>query len=676
MEELYNYNDKKLLSPDASFNFIKTANVSYSTFNKGAVGLTKRKDVYLVPSRSLDWDIPLSQEYNSKLIKLAQDKGISLKITRSFPSPYKEHYNLFIRKLFMWEKLPIEKSISIEEIFYRCLSEGPSFAKVLKDLRFYSMKDKITESFTGEEDSRETFGYDSFFNEGSLIHWTEDNSDSDWSSIEHILDEDILNDLMEILREKLRSIKTKIYIPQKEEVLLNLRNASTFTFDDKQKASVFRVLNHKSIKDFTPNDYLIGKRQVVNVSPGSCRDTCIATMPTLFKIKHNSMILNQICDKFKSSLMCRRRKIAKRLDLLQRDANFLMLDMRKIGWTYPKEYILRIGKVLEEEGIPNFLQDFSNLFVIDGKEYFQPKAGYCLGWQNELPTLHQCLLLSYIRKKGYKKIKAAFFNDDSVWMIPNLYKESEVHILSLLIIRLYSISGILVNPKKHILSKANVFCELYHRTDYYDWDGSKRQIVTNILATVKILPNTILVMEYLRSALPYLDEVTMDLYEDTIEYLLENGLLTKQMVEMPFSFGGLTLNVNNGFHRDYEDYQFLPKSIQQECWRYRKAVLKNTLPIIYDTRNSIPVPKETPIDVICKYKEKLLIDSDKNQEAREDRLKLTETLEFKEMEITLNIKSLKSYKEERQKLIYDFDRITDRYARMIGKEHSCDSAIT
>lgn len=564
---------------------------------------SKRGDRRLgIPSKPIEWDDPLTQQNIEEILhdfsndgKLRRQKILSL-----CNSKLKVHMNLFLEKLFQWEKIPIEKSMTKEEIFFCCLSQGPAYADYLKDLRFFSLKSKITKYFFSDEESRDFIGYDSFFKESDLIHWKSDTDDFEWSLIPERFDPE--SKYAKLFFEKFREIvrKTKICNPTYDEVLFKLKNAASFSTPE-EKTTVFRELNETDQSDFCTSLPCYGKRQIVDVQPGGVRDTVIPDIQTLLKIKHSSLLLLQLCEKHNCSVMCSPTKVAARLNRVMRpESIFLMMDFRKIGLTCPRSIYREMGKILEEEGHPNFLEQLSFTQVLDGDDLVSPDRGYCLGWLNEVPTLIQCLLFDILKEElKIINMDLVAFNDDGVWRLPEKLPESIWKAFSLLLSQAICDLDLFVHPKKAMLAEQAVFCEEYFHFNS-PFEMKKRQIFTSLVSKCLCSDTKVECLGYLRSALSYYDSSCEEILDEFVKTLEEYRYLDVRLLDIPSSFGGVRHSAKDYLWNDYNLYYSMSEENKQLCHSLHKTFSGRPPEKIYDLRKGNRPKRETQLPIFRK----------------------------------------------------------------------------
>lgn len=99
--------------------------------------------------------------------------------------PFRWHWMLFEKKLTLWDRIPIQKCLTREEIIIGSLTGGPAFADFLKKARYFTYVASV--SLGGDYPEEYVLpgykGYDSLFRESDLINFAETTDDVDYSFI-------------------------------------------------------------------------------------------------------------------------------------------------------------------------------------------------------------------------------------------------------------------------------------------------------------------------------------------------------------------------------------------------------------------------------------------------------------------------------------------------------------
>lgn len=594
----------------------RNVHISVKDFSKTAKGGKS-------PGRQETLDFAEYQEDCALALKLSCEEGVCLRILKRFSDgKFKEQLELFLNTLLLWDEIPILKSISKEEVFHRCLSEGPSFAKALKNLRYYSLQEQISMfSISHDEEVREWPGYDSFYHESNLIHWMEESEDFHWSFEETSTDDAFYAMLREELEDSLDQMQSPKEVSM-VDVLLNLKNSGGFVPGLDKKISTYSELNllGKLCKLPEKTNSLTGKRCLIQAMPAGVRDSSIPSPDSLIKIKHDSLLLSQIVEHMDGSAMTRSR-LPKELKKSKRRCPHLLIDVKKCGLTFPRRFLKLLGNVLSDRGIFNYLSEYSNCYLKDGERSYQTRSGFFLGWSNEAPTILQCLILRIVKKR-FPKVTAVIYNDDSDWVLDHL-DDQELLAIRGFIRACYLSAGLLLSDKKEILSRASVFCEIYNGFESNFFGSSKkRQTAIRLLARVRSCRYKTLQLLFFQQALLWYDESVDNIFDDTLEYMGKTGAVKRHMLNIPTAFGGVTLQKRNGLDTAYEQFENLTNEQKSYCHKISSISSKLSRRKLFSMVEKLPKEKDI-IDSQCKiensaktlmnrdiHAEKLAIESD------------------------------------------------------------------
>jgi hypothetical protein len=273
------------------------------------------------------------------------------------------------------------------------------------------------------------------------------------------------------------------------------------------------------------------------------------------KIKHDSLLTRQICDVIDGSAMTSR-NLDRELAKCRKRSTHLLLDIKKCGLTFPRRFLLLLGKVLTRRGYHNYFSEYENCFLIDGNKTYRTLGGFFLGWSNEAPTILQCLILRLVRKT-YKRLTAVVYNDDSDWVLTGISEEEQL-VARAMIRSYYGFSGLLLSDKKEMMSRASVFCEIYNGfSENFLGDPSKRQIATHLLAKCLTTTSATMKLMYYQNALPWYNSDLEDVFANTQDAIISIGAVRPEAAGVPTLWGGMTLKIENGLNRAYEMWQYM-----------------------------------------------------------------------------------------------------------------------
>jgi hypothetical protein len=390
---------------------------------------------------------------------------------------FRKHVALFRANLDFWEEFSKNKVFPKDEIYYRCLSEGPSFTERIKKTRATCYRAFTTETQTDIEEeyySDRYDGYNSIIHEKYLIHWDdrEDISDIKYAFIP------TRDSHTEPFRKMFNTfwddfkISDNITVPDTFDQISALRN--TKMYDTKRgKTSLMREFWGPDIRLDLP---YYAKRAVVLTSPGSTRDTGIGDPSTILRVKMLNAIARSVSEITPYSANADGPTANSRYKRVLRNNLFLHLDFKKFGLTFPRAlmnvFIEEYGK---RTGIDTSCLIIRDFYVeIDG-ETFSTERGTMLGWLDSINSLCVSIILHTLGKE--LKFDHVTFNDDVEISKKGISSPSEtLELLRGAVITTLDKFDIPISMSKTFGSKASVFLERYAYYSEYGIDMYKEQL--------------------------------------------------------------------------------------------------------------------------------------------------------------------------------------------------------
>jgi len=385
----------------------------------------------------------------------------------------------FRATLDCWELISISKVFSKDEIYYRCISEGPSFASFIKKSRATTLRGltSITETEVEEEyfHPENYEGYDSILSERNLIHWSEKEGLDDVkyafmpaTGEQHDFGK-LINDFLDSLKLDPNEFVLEL------DTLSTLRNTKMVDVKT-SKTSLMREFWTEEIDFDQP---YFAKRSIVEIEPGNIRDTGIGDASTIAKIKIINALCKVILAKCTHSANCDAETSTRRLArILQRNC-YLHLDFKKYGLAFPRVLQnLALQAIGRKYNIDVSFLLIDEFYIEIDKKTYRTERGIVLGWLDCLNEICVHAILSSINKQG-----VAFdwiqFNDD---VEISIYCKEEFAAERLEVVRDVVLStlhtyDILISISKTYGSLASVFLEKYFRfKEQYGLDMTKRQL--------------------------------------------------------------------------------------------------------------------------------------------------------------------------------------------------------
>lgn len=426
-------------------------------------------------------------------------KNHFLEFGYSSPS-YKRIHNKDFRRhvatlrvgLDLWELIPISKSMSKEEIYFKCLTERAKFTEWVKKARSTTVRYLTSETNTSIEEEyllSEYRGYDSMLHERYLINWdtSEETDDVKYAFIESqpIPEKNFRTRVRKLFSDFKINADT---FSDELDMLESLKNSMTYDAH-KGKSTLMR---ETWTNDIQTNGSYFATRRVLCIASGNVRDTGVADPGTLLKVKLLNKLARSISEAIPYCANAPLHSVEQRLKRVLKKNTFLHLDFKKYGLTFPRALT---NIVIEEIGNFSGLDTSSllikNFFIeLDG-EVYKTCRGSMLGWLDPINCIAVCAILHYLsceRELGFDFIS---FNDD-VEISKYVKKDipGTLELLRMAVVCELDMFDIPISLDKTYGSLSSVFLEKYNYFDKYNLDMNKRtlclkQYITSLTATAK-----------------------------------------------------------------------------------------------------------------------------------------------------------------------------------------------
>jgi len=418
------------------------------------------------PTNAIKWD--LHDTDLQDCIKSCIDKGFKHNVKKSWNHELRVHLLYFRAALIAYDELVSDKVFSTEELYYRCLTEGPSYATYIKKCRAFSLQHKIclgNNNIPDEYIHEEYSGYDSILHERYLINWDESEDVLDWP---YALIEDKSIVTAEVRRgwTRLRS-QYDLKGPKGDFIFFTepVAGKKSMTIDGQKTTDLKNVWTNHLGK---LGDGWLAVRKVIPIEAGNVRDTGVPDVETLLKLKLLHKHIQSVTEKLPYSANCSHRLLNRRLARLRSKDLHIHIDFKKAGLTFPRastNYI--IGDLSPGLEITNFV-----LRTEEGD--IRTTRGGVLGWFDQAFSLVSISLLTDLAcRQGWEDFDMLQFNDD----IEIGFDEMEVEELEYrksLIIDTLTNNGFILSHRKCFSSIESIFLEDYDK--FYDMDMSKYQL--------------------------------------------------------------------------------------------------------------------------------------------------------------------------------------------------------
>lgn len=428
---------------------------------------SRRKKRYGVPTDTLDWS-GCYEEREACILAFYQMPLGKLPNIRN--EKFMKHIKHFLNNLFAYDQIVQNKVFNIEEIYLRCLTEGPDFTKFIKKSRHFSLQYKIsyTDGNIPDEYIHEEYdGYDSIIHERYLINWDETGDTLDWPY--SLLEVDKSKNLSQFTNDWRQLWNT--YHPSYKE------GKRVFTFFQKIAQKKSSLLDSKKTVDLkntwnrveTFGPY-IASRRVVPVEAGNIRDTGVPDLVSLNKLKVLHKVVQEFCDRIPYSANTNFRKMNKRIERVRRKALHCHLDFKKFGLTFPRE---PINLILESIGLREYTIDV--LLEVDGKIY-ETERGGVLGWFDQVVSLATItILVNLAKRENWRDFDMVQFNDDIEIGFDYISREEAHFRQQKMCLELESF-GFLMSWRKIFTSEESIFLEDYAKFENRGFDMTKIQL--------------------------------------------------------------------------------------------------------------------------------------------------------------------------------------------------------
>lgn len=407
----------------------------------------------------------------------------------TFPSTklnkLKKHVAYFRACLDLWDNLcKGPKSMCKEEIYYRCLTEGPSFCNWVKKARSTSFRNATSETDTVIEEEyllNNYSGYNSIIHERYLINWdtSDETDDVKYCFIPR-------NEVDETgFRKRVKKLFSDFRIGEIDfsshiDMVAGLKNS--VMYDPKKDKSI--LMRSFWNKDIDPRGPYYAVRRVVPIEPGNVRDTGVGDPGTILKVKQINMLCRQISEKLPYCANAPEKVCNERLKRVLKRNAFLHLDFKKFGLSFPRQLS---NIMLEEIGAISGI-DVDHLIIrefyyrIDG-EVYQTERGSTLGWLDCLNCLCVVAILHWLSCEEELGFDFITFNDDvEISKFANSDVVGTLELLRLVVISEISSYDIPISLDKTFGSKGSVFLERYAYFGQYNIDMYKEQLTVKAYA--------------------------------------------------------------------------------------------------------------------------------------------------------------------------------------------------
>jgi hypothetical protein len=402
---------------------------------------------------------------------------------REIDPAFRKHVATFRCHLDFWEQFSTSKVFCKDEIYIRCLQEGPAFAEYIKKCRATCLRGKTMETNTEieEEYFHDSYtGYNSIIHERYLIHWDASDEVDDIKYAFIPTKQVNKQKFRRYVRDLFNDFKIRDIDPWNEmDMLSELKNTKMYD-PINDKTELMRSFWKEGIDT---NTSYFAKRTIVPIEPGNIRDTGIGDPATILKVKRLNSLARLISERLPYCANAPAKVANNRLlRVLKRNA-FLHLDFKKFGLTFPRELM---NIVIEEAGAYVGLETedllIKNFTVQIGTECFDTERGTMLGWLDGINCLAVCAILHHLIKGGME-FDFVTFNDDVEISTYAKDVKGKLELIRAAVLGALGAFDILISINKTYGSLASVFLERYCYFDrHYGLDMYKEQLTVKAYA--------------------------------------------------------------------------------------------------------------------------------------------------------------------------------------------------
>jgi hypothetical protein len=443
---------------------------------------TTRDSEYIRPRLGIPEGF-ISWEENKEDIQKILDKFIKTgkrKVPKNINRELRQHAEHFRNILDMYDIVVQKKIFEVDEIWFRCFSEGPDFSSFIKKSRAYSLQAKIslTSADIKEEYVFDNYsGYDCIIHERYLIYWLEEPVDWVWSLLEP---GDAHED--EFARIAHRFLARRNLIKLYDQTINVIEPVAGRVSSLNSRDGKTTALKNTWTPDITLGDWQ-AVRKVVPTRSHQTRDTGVPDVQSLCKLKLIHKVAREISENIPYSANCSFERLNKRVERIRGGRCFIHLDFKKYGLTFHRGPVRKLLEILNlgHLAIDNFY------LLVDG-ENVETSRGGVLGWFDPLVAIVVSIILHDFKERlGRDDFDFIVFNDD----VEISLRETDQNVIETIkqdIVDRLEYFGFIISHRKTYASKMFIFLEQYEYPGYLDM--SKKQLVVNHFAKSLSTPFT------------------------------------------------------------------------------------------------------------------------------------------------------------------------------------------
>jgi len=395
-----------------------------------------------------------------KILSRFRNKGYTAGIPKNIDEDLQRHVEYFRNCLDIYDHMFEDTVFCRDELYYRCLAEGPAFTTYVKKCRAFSLQDKIAldaNKIPDEYVLERYSGYDSIFHERYLIYWDDSNDTVDWPY--SLIDTKPINEekFQEAVDELLQGIGCTDYCEPDYISLYEPIAKKVTSLANKGKT----VLLKDAWKPMTSSlsQEWWATRRVVPTYPGSTRDTGVPDVETLCKVKLIHQHARFLSERCKHSANCSYPVMNTRINRMKKCNRFIHIDFKKFGLTANRQtaniLLRRLGK--------SNLQ-INDFYLETEDEIYKTSRGSVLGWLDPLIALCIIAILLKLKKdNNWTDMDFIGFNDDFEIGFSHTTNVEKLEDRKRIILDELEEFDYILSYRKIYISKESIFLEQYNK---------------------------------------------------------------------------------------------------------------------------------------------------------------------------------------------------------------------
>lgn len=412
----------------------------------------ERSGRYGIPDGSISWseNKDLVADTLARFMKL----GRNFKMPAYYNPKYKKHLQYFRNHLDIYDIIVDKPVYSVDEIFFRCLREGPRYASFIKKARLQSLqrKESLEDTDSLEYAQDEYWGYDSIIHERYLIFWDESENIQDWKysllKTTTFKEEEYRNAVKALLKSVNWHSSEMTDTIKITDSVANKRSSTC------EGGKTTLLKNTWFMREDEP---WYAARKVVPTFPGSTRDTGVPDANTLFAVKLINKFAQNVSRRCPYSALTTIEQLQRRIARVRDSRYFVHVDFKKFGLSTDR----RVGNIILEEAGKSHLKIGDVFLHVDGTTYKTNRGGGSLGWCDPLFALGVIAVLRMIKiERNWSDMDFIVFNDDVEISFKRRNLDETILRKEYILSKLCEF-GFLLSYRKIYVSRMSVFLEDY-----------------------------------------------------------------------------------------------------------------------------------------------------------------------------------------------------------------------